>query len=189
MGTYPHTNIHIIFLNVFLKKDTKRKLVVPMGERASCVQSRGVPVRLLVMPLSQYCTSVSVITMPGSFQSWLLIQDTHATLKRSPVKGLELKYFLCVNLFLQGGSIRIPFYKNQRDLQLSSKCSLEYRSLDRNHTDVSKQANCTKLPRHHPCWQVKQSPKDTAKETSFKRFDSAALVEAWLASSSFGGSS
>lgn len=128
------------------------------------------------MSLGRYCPSVSVITMPGSFQSWLLVHDAHATLKRRPVKGLGLKYFLCVNLFLQGRSIRSPFYEKQRNLQLSSKYSLEYRSLDRNHTGTSDQTKCTKLPGCHPCWQVKQSPEDT----SVKRFDSAALVEAWL---------
>lgn len=93
------------------------------------------------------------------------------------MKGLGLKYFLHVNLFLQEGSIRIPFYEKQRNLRLSSKYSLEYRSLDRNHTAQTKR---TKLPRCHPCQQVKQTPKDTAEETSFKRFDSEALVEAWL---------
>lgn len=124
--------------------------------------------------------------MPGSFQSWLVIQDAHATLKRNPVKGLGLKYFLCVNLFRQGGSIHSPFYEKQRNLQLSSKYSFEYQSLNSNHRDTSDQTKHTKLPGCRPCRQVKQSPEDTAEETPFKRFDSAALVEAWLVLASVG---
>lgn len=102
------------------------------------------------------------------------------------MKGLGLKYFLCVNLFQQGGSIRSPFCEKQRNLQLSSKYSFEYQPLNRNHRDTSDQTKHTKLPGCRPCRQVKQSPEDTAEETPFKRFDSAALVEAWLVLASVG---